>query len=198
MRRKFLILPLHLYFSRMFLVRLRHWQAFLLLFVLPLLLQQGLLWLLGALGISAGRVLTMLLDALPATVITLWLWTVGARLYKRLPESIKITPLYFYLGCLYMLLYALLFVYTWAVIRDSLAAGTLPLGMLALLVPMHLFATFCYLYAAYFAGRSLVSVETPRVAQSGEYLGTVFLFMLLPLGIWFLQPRLRRIYLSER
>ncbi|WP_276497934.1 hypothetical protein [Pontibacter litorisediminis] len=181
----------------MFLLRLRHWQAFLLLFVLPLLLQHGLLWLLDALQVREGRFGTMLLDALPATVYVLWLWGVGSWLFRRMPQSIKITPLYFHLGNLYILLYALLFVYTLAMVRDSMAAGTLPFGMLALLVPMHLFATFCYLYVVYFAARSLVSVEQRREVQLGEYLGTFFLFLLLPLGIWFLQPRLHRLYLAE-
>ncbi|MCX2738646.1 hypothetical protein [Pontibacter anaerobius] len=181
----------------MFVLRLRHWQTFLLLFTLPFLLQHGLLWLLDALQVRPGRFGTMLLDALPATVYVLWLWLVGSWLFRRLPQSIKITPLYFHLGNLYIILYTLVFVYTLALARDNMATATLPFGMLALLVPMHLFATFCYLYAVYFVARSLVSVEKQLLVQTGEYLKTFIFFLLLPLGIWFLQPRLRKLYLSE-
>jgi hypothetical protein len=181
----------------MFLLRLRHWQAFLLLFVLPFLLQHGLLWLLDTLPVRTGRVSTMLLDAFPATVYVLWLWKIGSWLYGRLPPGIKITPLYFHLGNLFLILYALLFVYTLAVLRDSMAMGSVPFGMLALLVPLHLLATCCYVYAVYFAGRSLVSAEQQRVVRGAEYLGAFFLFLLLPVGIWFLQPRLRRLYLAD-
>ncbi|WP_266204167.1 hypothetical protein [Pontibacter kalidii] len=181
----------------MVLLLLRHWQAFLLLFVLPFLLQHGLLWLLDALPVRTGRISAMLLDALPAAVYVLWLWLVGCWLYRRLPQRIKITPLYFHLGNLYILLYTLLFVYTLAVVRDNVAMSTVPFGMLALLVPLHLLATFCYLYAVYFAARSLVSAEQQRVVQMGEYGGAFFLFLLLPVGIWFLQPRLRRLYLAD-
>ncbi|WP_299755237.1 hypothetical protein [uncultured Pontibacter sp.] len=181
----------------MFLLRLRHWQAFLLILVFPFLLQYGLLRLLDNLGIRLEPASAMLLDALPATVYVLWLWLVGLWLFRRLPASIKIKPLSFHLGALYNILYTLLFVYTLEVVRNSMAAGTLPFGMLALLVPMHLFATFCYLYMVYFLARSLVSVEQQRVVQGREYLGAFFLFLLLPVGIWFLQPRLRKIYLAE-
>lgn len=181
----------------MFLFRLRHWQVFLLLCILPFLLQYGLIWLLDTLGVRVGNISSMVLDALPATVYTLWLWQVGSMLFRRLPSSIKISPLYFHLSNIYIVLYTLLFVYTLAVVRDSMAAGTLPLGMMALLVPMHLFATFCYLYVVYFAARALVSVEEQRTVDGGEYAGAFFLFLLLPIGIWFLQPRLRKLYLSD-
>lgn len=181
----------------MILLRLRHWQAFLLLFVLPFLLQRGLLWLLEQLQAHPGRAGAMLLDALPATLYVLWLWLIGSWLYRRLPPSIKITPAYFYLGNLYLILYTLFLVYTWALVRDSMDFAMLPFGMLALLVPLHLFATFCYLYVVYFVARSLVSVEQQRVVETKEYLGAFFLFLLLPVGIWLLQPRLRKLYLAE-
>ncbi|MDX5436143.1 MAG: hypothetical protein LPK03_03065 [Pontibacter sp.] len=181
----------------MFLLQLRHWQTFLLLFILPFVLQYGLLQLLAALHIRIGMLPNLLIDALPATAYMLWMWRVGLWLYRRLPESIKISPLYFHLGTVYILLYTLLLVYTMAVVRDSMAAGTLPLGMLALLLPMHLFATFCYLYAVYFVARSLASVEEQRVVDLGEYIGTYFFLLLLPLGVWFLQPRLRQLYFTR-
>lgn len=181
----------------MFLLQLRHWQVFLLVFILPFALQYVLLQLLANLHIRVGTLPTILIDALPATAYALWLWRVGLWLYRRLPQNIKITPLYFHLGTVYILLYTLLFVYTMAVVRDSMAVGTLPLGMLALLLPMHLFATFCYLYAVYFVARSLASVEEQRVVDLGEYIGTYFFLLLLPLGTWFLQPRLRQLYFTR-
>ncbi|ARS37584.1 hypothetical protein [Pontibacter actiniarum] len=181
----------------MFLLRLRHWQAFLLLFVLPFLVQYGLLALLDALNVRTGDAVAMLIDALPATVYTLWLWQTGLWLRRRLPASIKPAPLYFHLGTLYLLLYTLLLVYTLALVRESVVGGTLPLGMLVLLVPLHLLATLCYLYIVYFMARLLVEVEQQRAVDFGEFAGTYFFFLLLPLGIWFLQPRLRRLYLTE-
>lgn len=178
----------------MYLLRLRHWQTFLLLFVLPFALQHGLLALFSWLAYRPGPVTDMLLDALPATVYVLWTWRMALWLYRRRPASINISPLYLHLGTLYFVLYTLLFVYTLAIVRDSLVTGMLPLGMLALLLPMHLFATFCYLYLVYFASRSLATVEQQRVVELGEYLSLYFMFMLLPIGVWFLQPRLRRLY----
>lgn len=176
-----------------FLLRLKHWQAFLLLFVLPFLLQFGLPELFDAAGVEPGWVVTLLLDALPSVTYLLWIWRVGLHLYGRLPVQIKISPVYLHLGALYFVLYTLLFVYTLGLVKASVLEGNLPYGMLLLLAPMHLLATFCFLYMVYFAARSLVSVEQQQVVSGGAFTRTYLLFLFLPIGIWFLQPRLNKL-----
>lgn len=175
------------------LLRLKHWQVFLLLFVLPFLLQYGLLALCAATAVRPGWVITLLLDALPSVAYILWLWRVGWSLFRRLPTTIRISSLYFHAGAVYFMLYTLLFIYTISLVKESVLEGNLPFGMLLLLLPMHLLATFCFLYMVYFVARSLVSVEQQRVVGLGEFAGAYFLFMFLPLGIWLLQPRLHRL-----
>ncbi|MHA6249656.1 hypothetical protein ACXYMU_17065 [Pontibacter sp. CAU 1760] len=173
------------------LLRLKHWQAFVLLFILPLLLQQGVPRLLYAADITLGAIATLLLQGVPAIVFTAWLWLLGVCLYRKLPQQIKISRIFVHLCALYFLLYTLLFIYTIGLIKESVLSGNFPYGMLLLLAPMHLLATFCYLYLVYFVARSLVSVEQQRVVSTGEFAGTTFLFLFLPVGIWWLQPRLQ-------
>lgn len=173
-----------------FLLRLKHWQAFLLLFVLPFLLQYGLPKLFDAAGLTLAWVAALLFDALPSVAYVLWMWRIGLFLYRRLPAQIKVSPVYLHLGVLYFVLYTLLFIYTLDLVKESVLEGSLPYGMLLLLAPMHLLATFCLLYIVYFAARSLVSVEQQRVVTASAFTGTYLLFLFLPLGIWFLQPRL--------
>ncbi|GAB3537406.1 hypothetical protein GCM10027443_30310 [Pontibacter brevis] len=175
------------------LLRLKHWQTFLLLFVLPFLLQYGMPKLLAAAGVAPGWFATLLLDALPSVACVLWLWQIGLYLYHRLPEQIRITPVYLHLGMLYFVLYTPLLLYTLGLMKESALEGHLPYGMLLLLVPMHLLATFCFLYIVYFAARALVSVEQQRVVAAGEFTGAYLQFLFLPLGIWFLQPRLNKL-----
>ena len=177
----------------MFLLRLRHWLAFLLLYVFPFILRYALTELLALAGVSASAPLVVAIDALPTLVSVFWLWRMGLYFYRRLPASIKISAVYFHLGALYFALYILLLIYTLGYVRDSIAEGTLPLGMLALLLPIHLFATFCYLYIAYFVARSVVSVEKQRIVTFDEYILPLLQVLFLPIGIWFLQPRLNRL-----
>lgn len=173
----------------MILFRLRHWQAFLLIFILPFALQYSLTQLTH----GFPWYVSLFLNSLPTLVPTLWLWQVGRLLHKRLPASIKISPLYFHLGALYFAAYILVLIYTLGIVRDNLAEGMLPLGPLILLLPMHLFATFCYLYLVYFVARSVVSVERQRIVALNEYIFPLLQAMFLPVGIWFLQPRLNRL-----
>ncbi|MFD1187775.1 hypothetical protein [Pontibacter rugosus] len=178
----------------MFLLQLRHLQTFILIFILPFALQFSLQQLLAALPIHTGSIYTLLFDVLPASVYVLWLWAVGLWLHQRLPAQVN--PLYFHLSNLYFILYTILFVYTLSVIRDSIITGIFPLGMLALLMPLHLLSTFCYLYIVYFVARAMVSAEQHQTVSFSAYAGTYFLFLLLPVGIWWLQPRLNRLYLK--
>ena len=173
----------------MYLLRLRHWQAFLLLFILPFALQYAL----ASFVPSSAWPLLLLLNALPTLVPTLWLWWLGSLFYQRLPPSIKISAIYFHLAALYFALYILVLIYTLGLVRESMSEGFLPLGMVALLLPIHLFATFCYLFLVYFVARSVVSVEKQRVVVTNEYILPLLQVMFMPIGIWFLQPRLNKL-----
>jgi len=48
-----------------------------------------------------------------------------------------------------------------------------------------------------FASKSLVMVETGRRAKFYDYAGPFFLMWFFPIGIWFIQPRINRLY-SQR
>ncbi|MFD2513323.1 hypothetical protein ACFSRY_05550 [Pontibacter locisalis] len=176
-----------------FLLSLRHWQAFLLIFVLPFLLQFTLPRIAATTGFSIGEAASTAIDALPTIFLTVWIWQVGVLMHRRLPSMINISAIYLHLGALYFVLYTMLLVYTFALVRESITEGTLPFGMLVLLLPMHLFATFCFLYMVYFTARSIVSVQHQRIVEFGEYAAVLLQIMFLPIGIWFLQSRLRQL-----
>jgi hypothetical protein len=179
----------------MYLLKLKHWQVFVLIFILPFILQYIATQLFAALEILTP-ILSIVVAALPPIVPVAWLWWVGFHFYKGLPGRIKVSAVYFHLGALYFILYLLLLTYTLGVARDNIADGTLPIGMLILLMPMHLFATFCYLYLTYFAARSIVSVQKQRVVTIAEYIIVAIQVLFLPIGIWFIQPRLNKLALE--
>ena len=52
---------------------------------------------------------------------------------------------------------------------------------------------YAFLYYLSFPGRSLRTIENKRLPDFGEYIGDFFLVLFLPIGIWFLQPRINRI-----
>jgi len=56
-----------------------------------------------------------------------------------------------------------------------------------------LYMFFAYFYTHSFPAKTLRSIETGQKASLGDYLGDFFLFLFLPIGIWFLQPRINKI-----
>lgn len=60
-----------------------------------------------------------------------------------------------------------------------------------------IFINLLYFYYVYFLSKILVSVEKNIDASIYEYGGTFFLFWVMPLGIFWLQPRIRKIFIND-
>lgn len=69
--------------------------------------------------------------------------------------------------------------------------------LIALILLFHLFAMFCIFYGLYFVSKSLVLAETGKPASFYDYAGPFFLIWFFPIGIWFTQPRINRLF-AER
>lgn len=50
----------------------------------------------------------------------------------------------------------------------------------------------------YYISRALTSAEFKRTSNVQEYLGTFFLYVIYPVGIWWIQPRLNHVFGTER
>jgi hypothetical protein len=65
---------------------------------------------------------------------------------------------------------------------------------LSITVPLGLVLVVLALYTVDFVAVSLLLAETGRIPTFGEYVKPFFLLLFFPLGIWFIQPRLNRLY----
>lgn len=52
---------------------------------------------------------------------------------------------------------------------------------------------YAFLYFMMFPARALKSIEKGKKADISEYIGDFFLIIFLPIGIWFLQPRMNKV-----
>ena len=59
------------------------------------------------------------------------------------------------------------------------------------------FINLLYFYCIYYLSKMLVSVEKDIDASIYEYGGTFMLFWVMPLGIFWLQPRIRKIFTND-
>lgn len=69
-----------------------------------------------------------------------------------------------------------------------------PTAYAILILPFHLLATYCVFFNLNFVSKSLVLAEAGRAVSFNDYAGPFFLLWFFPLGIWFIQSRINRLY----
>jgi hypothetical protein len=119
--------------------------------------------------------------------LVLWLWSMGSFLSSIVAPSLRLRVGFFRFALIYPALYFLPFFYIVFILNPKPT-------VLTLIVPFHLFATFCMFYSLYFVSKSLALAETSKPATFYDYAGPFFLIWLFPIGIWIVQPRINRIY----
>ncbi len=120
-----------------------------------------------------------------ALVILTWLLSVGLALQAKIPVSLANSTRWFKALLLYVFCYV------------TITKIFLDIEM-SYIVPFHLLAVYGMLYALYFVSKSLVVAEEKQSLRFDRYIGTLFLFWFFPIGIWFVQPRVRKILKEER
>jgi hypothetical protein len=177
-----------------FFLRAKHWQIFALfmgLFVVGNIVELMTIaqsdWPTGRMG-TASIVVNGGVMALFAVCFLAWFWTMGSFLHaiSRQPQRLKLT--FFKFAVIYPVLYIPL--------AAPFFLSSDP-SMVAIILPLHFLAMFCLFYDLYFVAKHLVIAETGKSVTFYDYAGPFFLIWFFPVGIWFVQPRLNRLY-AER
>jgi hypothetical protein len=173
------------YFQGMdLLLRCKHWQLFLLVVGIPLVLQlvQNIL-LVWTQPQSPGSFSSLLglLVIIPLFIYFIWIYSVG----KKFNEGI--------LGLFVSILgHIFLLIYFWSYsnwVNQAEGEEVLPISLLALIVFISFFTLF---YALSFMAKALVQMERGTNIHSSEFYSEFIMALLFPLGIWLLQPRINR------
>lgn len=117
-----------------------------------------------------------------------WYWCIGSFLTSRVATELRLSLRFFRFALVYPAIYILFFMYVFQVPNVDL---------FLLVFPLHFFAMFCLFYLLYFVAKSLVLAETGRPASFNDYAGPFFLIWFFPIGIWFIQPRINRLYVKS-
>lgn len=113
-------------------------------------------------------------------LIFFWLWDIGTKLTKELPENVKMNVKLFKFIMLYPLLY-LVFAFFYLIIEHDV------------FLPLHFMAMGAFLYCMLFAAKAIKSIEMEKESSISDYMGDFFLIWFYPIGIWYLQPRIHKI-----
>jgi len=171
------------------------WQVFILLVVIPFGFQTGLM----SFVFSSDPNPALLFKVMPLimtvfiVVFLLWFWSLGVKINSRIPTDIKPKSKFFKFSIIYSAVYGLVF----QLFFISAASGSSQGGATAFIFPMHLLGMFCMFYALYFVAKNIATFEQAKVVKFSEFKGPFFLLWFFPIGIWFIQPRINRIYANN-
>jgi hypothetical protein len=174
---------------------MKHWQLFVLLVGVPLLFD---------LFVMASIILTRnffgvafysfpVIMILFASMFFGWFYSLGTNLFRILPGTQKMNlttfKIFFFIPLVYIS--ALTVFICW-----SVGNTPNPMGPWVFLVifPLHIFCMFCIFYCLWFIAKSLKAAELQRPVTAGDYIGEFFLIWFYPVGVWFIQPRINKLF----
>jgi hypothetical protein len=171
---------------RTFFVSAKHWQLFLIIFGEFAL--AGILSI-GPLSSDHEGLVGFWLPAITLSVAMsiyaiLWIWSYGSFLSSVTPEAIRLKLWFFRIAVISPFLYLPV-------------SNIEPVSIWNWFLPFDLFCLFCALYAAFFVARSLILAETGKHGTFTDCLLTFLLLWLWPIGIWFFQPRINRLFVAN-
>lgn len=179
------------------LLRLKHWQLFVLLFGMPFILQ-----FVFATAFALTPDSVILFSILPIIMLLFmavffsWFYAIGTNLHKMLPESVKMNLTRFKIFLLIPVIYIAFICVFMFFIFSKLSTTNAPLNteFFSLIVPVHLFSMFCIFYCLYFNAKALKTVEWQKPVTFGDFAGEFFLLWFYPVGVWIIQPRLNKLF----
>jgi uncharacterized membrane protein YwaF len=177
-----------------FLVRAKHWQIFLLFVAAFAVAEFPVIGnLTTAVPPQESHGLVLVLTETATAVATwcflLWLWSLGSFLASLVPPALKLKKRFFLFTIVCSAIYALVSVALFQSIDRKLFIIT---------IPLHLFAVFCMFCNLYFVAEGLVIAETGERASFLDCLGPFLLLFFAIIGVWFIQPRINRLYAEKR
>ncbi|HXN26168.1 MAG TPA: hypothetical protein VN902_03545 [Candidatus Acidoferrales bacterium] len=175
-------------------VRAKHWQIFLLFVLLGAISEFPVLGNFAAAvkspeGYGAVLILTEVLTAMAVWCFLLWLWSAGSFLTAVAPAPLRLKKKFFSFTVLFTAIYVPVSIALFQSINPKLFVIT---------IPVHLFAVFCMFYNLYFVAEGLVIAEIRKRPSFFDCAGPFFLIWFFLIGVWFIQPRINRLYAEKR
>ncbi len=169
-----------------FFVQAKHWQVFTVIF--GLFCCTNVVLLLPALngrnkgGLSTAGVIAVLVFY---GCFAMWYWSMASFVQSSVKAILRPSLRFYRFAISYPLVYLLLF---------NLFFEKLTPAVILVIFPFHLLALFCLFYTPGFITKNLAAAETEQAVRFRDYAGALFLLWFFPIGIWFIQPRINRLY----
>ena len=161
-----------------FILRLKHWQLFLLTIGLPILA--------NIFGVSGHGQTDIIIGSMTVSGVFGWIWSIANELHTKLPDG-KRFMLWIFRISFFIALTILIWVF-WVTENNTMTDNEL--SIILLCVPIYL---GLMIFVVLFTAKTLKTVELGRPTNINEYGVEAFLIWMIPIGVWFIQPRLNQL-----
>jgi len=167
------------------LLQLKHWQLFGLVI--------GVMIISSFFDLVTNQIAWAISMLLLVGIFFGWFWTLAVNLYPKLPTDSKLNLNRFKLFMLIPFVYIVAISFLFGGISIG-TEGDSTGGYAAIIFPIHIFSMFCIFWCLAFVAKSLKSVELQRTVTFSDYAGEFFLIWFFPIGVWFIQPRINKMF----
>jgi hypothetical protein len=178
-----------------FFIRAKHWQVFA-LFALCWSAVIGLMIrsvVAGPEKLFENLLPSFALLEVAAILLAIWIWSIGEMLTLVVPGPLRLKVGRFRFAVAFTPFYLPVFA-TFFIGMNLRLSVRLVLVSYACVFLLHFIAIFCQVYSWYFISKSLALAERLRRVTFLDYQAYLLSLWFLPVGIWFIQPRINRLY----
>jgi hypothetical protein len=200
-----------------FVLHLKHWQLFLIMFAIPMVLYIAAFVLMFASVMNASYselspfaifigCILVICWLISGCILIAWMFNVATGLYKKLPEGMGMKIKRFYFAFFFPMIYLAVILIAGSILTyisvysPEMLEGSEPPPYALAIIPVFLFVHFtalaCMFYQLYFIAKSLKSVELNKEAALSDYVAEFVLIWFSFIGVWFIQPRINKIFAS--
>jgi hypothetical protein len=174
-------------------VKIRHWQLFIILFLLPVVVMFSLPDEVVLDNSPQGLVASVIIMAIYLSILLFWVLTLGYKLYKRKPLTVDLKTEYFLFLASLIIIVAYIGFLFWTILNFT-HKKEVPSFVFPTLTAMSFFGIGCIFYCWKFIAKTLKIVELNRVVSRNEWFWDAVTFFFYPAGVWKLQPRVNKIF----
>lgn len=178
------------------LLSLKHWQLFLLLIGIPLVLESIAIGLIIATKDPTALFMVVPIMMIGSTGVFFgWFWALGTNLHAKLPLGVKMNLTRFKVFLLIPAIYiGLISIFIFGAFKTIPHKGEMNWQIIPVIFPLHFFAMFCIFYCLYFIAKEIKAVELQRPVTFSDFAGEFLLIWFYPIGIWIIQPRINKLF----
>jgi len=185
-----------------FILHAKHWQIFLFVFLIPFsMIIGGYYYFKETFNMSFLLYMIALGIALAQISLYAWLWSVGSNLACNAESEKKRIGLFKALlsiptvTLILIFVFGLVFPFLFDFGKPTNATVLLTFfgSIMFIVVPVQFVFVVSAVYCVFFVARTIKQCETKQKAVFEDFYSEFILILFLPLGIWFLQPKINKL-----